>query len=166
MLTTLNHKFIIKLFLLFGVLYSTNLKSQISPKDSIIEGFMIDFHYGFYFFEGDVKDRFRNSSTAGDWVIFKTKKNFLYQINFNYEFGADVKIEDELFENGLIINEDDQEEVMIDPFEESDPDPVEDESENEEQPKPTPGSSFSHQVDMKVDGVVEKDKGDKWWERD
>ena len=99
MLTKLNHKFIIKLFVLFVFLYSTNLKSQISPKDSIIEGFMIDFHYGFHFPEGDLKDRFGNSSTAGAGVFYKTKKNFLYQINFNYEFGTDVKIEDELFEN-------------------------------------------------------------------
>jgi hypothetical protein len=26
-----------------------------------------------------------------------------------------------------------------------------------------PSSTFQHKVEMKVDGVVEKDKGDKWW---
>jgi len=26
-----------------------------------------------------------------------------------------------------------------------------------------PSSTFQHKVEMKVDGVIEKDKGEKWW---
>lgn len=33
-------------------------------------------------------------------------------------------------------------------------------------PEPFPGSSFKHEVNMKVNGVIEKDKGEEWWKLD
>ncbi len=85
------------------------LYAQVSTKDSIVSGFIIDVLYGFHLPGGDLSERFGISSAAGGAITYKTKKNFLFQLNFNYEFGGDVKIEDSLFKHlytreGFIID--------------------------------------------------------------
>jgi len=73
--------------------------SQVSPRDSIVSGFIIDVHYGFHLPGGDLKERFGASSAIGVGVLHKNKHNILYGLDFNYIFGSDVKIEDSIFSN-------------------------------------------------------------------
>jgi hypothetical protein len=93
------------------ILIGAGVKAQVSTKDSIVSGFVIDVHYGLHIPGGDLEERFGLSSGAGASVFFKTKKNILFGIDLNYEFGDDVKIEDSLFANlytdeGFIIDGD------------------------------------------------------------
>jgi hypothetical protein len=97
----------------FLVLTVSIMKSfgQVSPKDSIVSGFIIDFHYGFHLPEGDLKERFGSSAGIGVGLVYKDKKNFLYSLDMNYEFGTKVKIEDSIFKDlftqeGFIIDGD------------------------------------------------------------
>jgi hypothetical protein len=88
-----------------------HVSSQISTKDSIVSGFILDVNYSFHIPKKDLEERFGYSSTTGVSALYKTKKNLLYGLNFNYEFGGDVKIEDEIFKqisttDGYIIDGD------------------------------------------------------------
>jgi len=85
--------------ILLLVFVCTCVKAQISTKDSIVSGFLIDVHYAFHIPEGDMKDRFGMSSGAGAGLLYKTKKNLLFGLDLNLEFGGDVKIEDSIFAN-------------------------------------------------------------------
>lgn len=107
----INKVWLVVICVLMFSLNHTETRAQVSPKDSIVSGFLIDVHYGFHMPGGDLKERFGNSSTVGASLFYKDKRNILYGLNFNYEFGGDVKIEDSIFRNlytqeGFIIDGD------------------------------------------------------------
>jgi len=93
------------------LLINTGTFAQVSPKDSIVSGFIIDVHYAYHLSGGDLKERFGNSSAAGAGFLYKNKKNMLFGLDVNYNFGTDVKIEDSIFkhlytQDGFIIDGD------------------------------------------------------------
>ncbi len=101
------------LFIIFLSIFFawSDLNGQVSPRDSIVSGFIIDVHYGFHIPEADLKERFGLSSGAGASFLYKTSNNLLVGLDLNYEFGGDVKIEDSIFANlytdeGFIIDGD------------------------------------------------------------
>lgn len=86
-----------------------SLEAQVSTKDSVVAGVLIEAHYGFHLPAADMAERFGVSSAVGPAVWYKTKKNWLIGIELNYEFGGNVKIEDSLFRHistpeGFIID--------------------------------------------------------------
>jgi len=99
------------IYLLLVLAIPNLTKAQVSTKDSIVSGFIIDIHYGFHIPGGDLSERFGASMSAGTSLLYKTNKNFLFGLNFNYEFGNNVKIEDSIFkhlytQDGFIIDGD------------------------------------------------------------
>lgn len=95
-------KHLLKIFVvLLAAFYSDGFKghAQVSPKDSIVKGFVIDVHYGFHIPGGDLKERFGASSAVGLDVFYKNKRNYMFALDMNYIFGGDVKIEDSIFRN-------------------------------------------------------------------
>jgi len=102
------------LILIFLTIFFQNLKqtqAQSSPKDSIISGFMIETSFGFHLPAGDLAQRYGESATGGFGIIYKTKKNYTFGVEYNFLFGSKVKIHDDLFKNimtqeGFVIDGD------------------------------------------------------------
>jgi len=80
----------------FTSLLAFKVNSQVSPKDSIVSGILLDFHYSFQVPFADIAERFGVSSTIGAGIMYKTKNNFLLGGDFNYIFGTNVKEEDDI----------------------------------------------------------------------
>ncbi len=105
-------KTIVSVFLTLFIFAGNNAtQAQVSTKDSIVSGFIIDVSYGFHMPGGDLKERFGLSSSAGASLVYKTKQNLLFGLNYNFEFGGDVLIEDSIFQHlytqeGFIIDGD------------------------------------------------------------
>lgn len=64
--------------------------------------------YSFHLPGGDMADRFGNSSTVGGGVTLKTRNNLLFGLEFDYLFGNEVKIRDQILNyvihnDGLVI---------------------------------------------------------------
>ncbi|OQX99662.1 MAG: hypothetical protein B6I24_02015 [Bacteroidetes bacterium 4572_128] len=97
----------IKKILFFSFLFVNNfIFSQI--KDSSIFVPAISFSYSYQFPSGDLSDRFGKNFTIGSAFQIKTKKNWIFSVDFDYIFGDDVK-EDNILDkiktsDGLIIN--------------------------------------------------------------
>lgn len=94
-LIVFNKFLIVSVFVYFAQI----LQAQVSPKDSIVSGFIIDIHYGFHMPGGDLDERFGNSSSIGPGVFYKDMHNWFYGLELNYVFGGDVKIQDSIFKN-------------------------------------------------------------------
>jgi hypothetical protein len=92
-----------KLFLLSAfIILSINpllLNAQINLKDSAAFTTLITINYSFQFSGGDLKERYGNNSTVGSSILFKTKKNWIIGADFNYIFGNEVKISDQIMKN-------------------------------------------------------------------
>lgn len=76
-----------------------NLLSQVTKDDSCDSGFLIDAHYSFHLPAADLHERFGVSSAIGSALWYKTKNNWLFALDLNYEFGGNVKIEDSIFKH-------------------------------------------------------------------
>lgn len=70
------------------------LHSQVSVRDSVVFSPLIDFSYAFKIPGEDLATRFGNHSEIGISFLIKTKKNFLFGIDWNYLFGNTVKESD------------------------------------------------------------------------
>ena len=70
---------------------SLTSKSQVSVKDSTVFAPIIDFSYAYKIPGGDLANRFGNHSEIGVSFLFKTRKNFIYGVDWNYIFGNKVK---------------------------------------------------------------------------
>lgn len=110
MKTTTKLSLLLSIFALITI-NTKELKSQTSPKDSIISSFLIETNLGFHLPGGDLAKRYGESSTGGFGLLYKTKKNFLFGVEYNLLFGSKVKIEEELFKNimtseGFVIDGD------------------------------------------------------------
>lgn len=75
--------------ILFCVSFLAN--GQVSVKDSTVFAPIIDFSYAFKIPGGDLENRFGNHSEIGLSFLLKTRKNFLYGVEWNYIFGNKVK---------------------------------------------------------------------------
>ena len=64
--------------------------AQVSVKDSAVFAPIIDFSYSYKVPGGDLADRFGNHSEIGLSFLFKTRKNLLYGVDWNYTFGNNV----------------------------------------------------------------------------
>lgn len=67
-------------------------------------------HYSFDFPALDMKDRYGNNNGVGAELSYKTSKNVLFALDYNYIFGNNVKIEDSIFKgistsDGFIIDQ-------------------------------------------------------------
>jgi hypothetical protein len=77
-------------------------------RDTLTNIFAISADYGYFFPGGDLKDRFGNNSTIGPALFYKTSKNWIYGLDWNYIFGDKIN-EDSIFKNistsqGFIID--------------------------------------------------------------
>lgn len=78
---------------LLGILFVSALaaSAQVSVKDSTVFAPIVDFSYAYKIPGGDLKNRFGSHSEIGLSFLIKTKKNFLYGVDWNYIFGGQVK---------------------------------------------------------------------------
>lgn len=72
--------------------------AQYDVKDSTIFSPNFSFHFGWQWPSGDMEERFGSNGVAGASFNIKTRKNFLYGVDFSYLFGTRVK------EPGLLQN--------------------------------------------------------------
>jgi hypothetical protein len=83
--------------------------AQISVKDSTIRIAMLTGNFAQHIPGGDLAKRFGTSSNLGGSFMFKSKKNYLFELEANFLFGGDVK-EDNIFQDiatpsGHLINQ-------------------------------------------------------------
>lgn len=64
---------------------------QVNIKDSAVFMPIVDFSFAYKVPGGDLNNRFGNSSEMGLGFYLKSKKNFLYGIDWTYFFGNEVK---------------------------------------------------------------------------
>lgn len=86
-------------FLFTIVLFSLSAKSQVSLKDSSAFATLIGISYSYQFSGADLSERYGNNSSIGLSCMLKTKNNWLFGADFNYLFGNDVKIYDQIVKN-------------------------------------------------------------------
>ena len=89
----------IKIFLLvlgFGLICD-QISAQANMQDSSIYTTMFTGFYGYQFPGGDLADRFGSNSVIGVSYLVKNDNNWIYGLEFDYFFGSDVKIGDNLF---------------------------------------------------------------------
>ena len=99
---------ILLLLFCFGII-SNQLSAQASMQDSSIHTSMFTGFYGYQFPGGDLADRFGSNSEIGVSYLIKDNTNWIYGLEFDYLFGSNVKIGDNLFtelstSNGEIID--------------------------------------------------------------
>jgi hypothetical protein len=89
-----------KYFLFFiAVLFlynPTQLKAQLSLKDSSAFAGLISLSYAFQFSGGDLAERYGNNSCIGPSFSIKTKSNWIIGADINFIFGNDVKLYDQI----------------------------------------------------------------------
>jgi hypothetical protein len=98
------------------VLIITLTNAQVSVKDSSIFTPLISGSYAYQIPGGDLFSRFGDNSNVGVDVLFKTKKNWIWGIQYSYIFGDNVK-ENNILDNiktkdGFIINSSGQEAII------------------------------------------------------
>jgi hypothetical protein len=97
------------IFILSGFCFIINTYGQLSVSDSTLNIPMFYATYSYQIPGGDMAVRFGNNSNIGGGFQWKTNKNWIYGAEFNYLFGNDVKIADDIMNNlktgeGGIIN--------------------------------------------------------------
>ncbi len=92
-------KFCILFIVILFINNTFTLKAQISLKDSSAFAGLISASYSFQFSGGDMADRYGNNSTIGASFSIKTKSNWIFGVDFNYMFGNNVKIYDQIIRN-------------------------------------------------------------------
>jgi len=80
-------------------LFYTHTNAQIRLGDSSAFATLIGISYSYQFSGADLSDRYGNNSNIGLMCQFKTKSNWLFGADFNYIFGNDVKIYDQIIKN-------------------------------------------------------------------
>ncbi len=89
-----------KIILLYiGVCLSIVSLGQNEKSDTVFSIPMIYFNYTLQFPGGDLVDRYGISSGVGGGFQWKTHKNWIFGIEYNYIFGGDIKNEDQLMSN-------------------------------------------------------------------
>lgn len=71
--------------------FNHSVKAQVDVKDSCIFTPLITVHYGFQIPGNDLEKRFGVNSNLGASVLFKTKKNWIAGLEYNYIFGNIIK---------------------------------------------------------------------------
>jgi len=89
------------------VILSNAAKAQDTAKANRI--ISAHFQYGFHLPGADMKDRYGVNQVAGFALSMKTPSNWMFDADFSYIFGGDIKIEDSIFadianDNGYIID--------------------------------------------------------------
>ncbi len=84
---------------LLAMFFSLVTFGQKTETDSIFSIPMIYFNYTLQFPGGDLVDRFGISNGVGGGFQWKTHKNLIFGIEYNYIFGGDIKNEDQLMSN-------------------------------------------------------------------
>ncbi|MFZ4401587.1 MAG: hypothetical protein ACOYO1_16260 [Bacteroidales bacterium] len=74
----------------------SNLNAQISLKDSSAFAGLISLSYSFQFPGGDMAKTYGNNSSIGTSASIKTKANWILGADFNFIFGNDVKLYDQI----------------------------------------------------------------------
>jgi hypothetical protein len=93
----------------FVILIAAGLNGQSDISDTAISVPMFYATYSYQFPGGDMSERFGNNSSLGGGFMWKTNQNWILGAEFNFLFGNDVKIADEIMDNlktseGAIIN--------------------------------------------------------------
>ncbi len=91
-------KYILVLVIL-GLFHSGNLHAQDSTEAKSSKILSIHFHYGMQLPGGDMADRYGLNQNAGLGISFKTKSNWVFEADFSYIFGNNVKITDSIFKD-------------------------------------------------------------------
>lgn len=91
------------------IFLAAGLKGQSDISDTALSIPMFYATYSFQFPGGDLDDRFGNNSSIGGGFCWKTKPNWIFGAEFNFLFGNNVKVADEIMNNlktedGAIIN--------------------------------------------------------------
>lgn len=101
---------------IFILFVSALASAQVSVKDSSIFTPLICGSYAYQIPGGDLAKRFGDNSNLGVDILFKTKKNWIYGIQYSYLFGEKIyenNILDNLRNNdGWIINRNGQEAII------------------------------------------------------
>jgi hypothetical protein len=71
-------------------------RAQVNPNDSAVAAFIPNIAYSFQFPGGDIAERYGNNSTIGGGLFFKSSKNFILSVDFNFIFGSDIKNADSI----------------------------------------------------------------------
>ena len=91
------------------ILLAGGLKAQFDINDTTLSIPMFHATYSYQFPGGDMADRFGNNSSIGGGFLYKTNQNWLLGAEFNFLFGDNVKVADQIMGNlktdeGNIIN--------------------------------------------------------------
>jgi hypothetical protein len=91
------------------ILLAGNSKAQYDINDTALSIPMFYATYSYQFPDGDLTERFGNNSSIGGGFMLKTRLNWMFGAEFNFLFGNDVKIADQIMgnlktEDGVIIN--------------------------------------------------------------
>jgi hypothetical protein len=91
------------------ILAATLAVAQVSPRDSIVFTSLVSPSAAICFPGGDLADRFGVNGALGGGFMIKTRKNWLYGLQYDFLFGNDVK-QQEILDNlktsgGFIISE-------------------------------------------------------------
>ena len=73
------------------LLFSIVSFAQVNIQDSVVFSPIVDFSYSYKIPDGDLAKRFGPSSEIGAAFFIKTKKNFLFGLDWNYMFGDEVR---------------------------------------------------------------------------
>jgi len=76
-----------------------SVKAQVNLSDSSAFATLVGISYSYQFSGADLSERYGNNSNIGVMCQFKTKSNWLFGADFNYLFGNDVKIYDQIIKN-------------------------------------------------------------------
>jgi hypothetical protein len=71
-------------------------KGQVNASDSAVSAFIPYAAYAYQIPGGDIADRYGHNSTIGGGFFYKSKKNLLFSLDFNFIFGSDIKHADSI----------------------------------------------------------------------
>jgi hypothetical protein len=75
-------------------LLHSHLLAQVNPKDSAINAPMIGLSYAFQLPEGDLKNRFGFNSSIGVHFLNKTKKNWIWGVDWTFTFSPQSQVKE------------------------------------------------------------------------
>ena len=93
----LRFNFILKLGLLcsfFLIGYSKTATAQYNHRDSIVNAPMLGVSYAFQLPAGDLKKRFGYNSSAGFHFMNKTKKNWIFGVDYTFTFSPQSQVKE------------------------------------------------------------------------